>query len=272
MKNAFVVFICGLVAVAVLYGADAIGILGALGLIMLTGIIAAIVNGNAMQAERKEKRQKANDDLKELENFTPSKKLVDAWGLIAVDDESEQIALKVNQGKIFLYPYSDIIRCEVIENGKTVFSKSGMVGRAIVGGALAGGTGAVIGGLTAKSNEVKEFESVDFKILLRNSTIPVFTIRFFSASEETMGTKKTVNINDKTYGPKLRTALHQLNNWKETIEVIIDKVNSKPEVATATAVSSSSVADELSKLNELREKGILSADEFETQKKKILSA
>lgn len=67
---------------------------------------------------------------------------------------------------IFLYnnPYSfkDIISFEVFDNSSTInkgsidtqtkTKTSSMLGRAVVGGVLAGGAGAVIGGLTAKQN------------------------------------------------------------------------------------------------------------------------
>ena len=46
-------------------------------------------------------------------------------------------------------PYADILGVDISENGNSVFQKStsSAVGRALVGGVLLGGVGAVIGGI-----------------------------------------------------------------------------------------------------------------------------
>ena len=59
-----------------------------------------------------------------------------------------------------------------------------------------------------------------------------------------------------------------MKDWKDTFEIIIDSVNSEKK---STSNSYSSVSDELLKLNDLKEKGILTEDEFEQQKRKLLS-
>ena len=49
-----------------------------------------------------------------------------------------------------------------------------------------------------------------------------------------------------------------------------NKILSK-EISEKEITKTTSYADELIKLNELKEKGIISEDEFEAQKKKVLS-
>lgn len=56
----------------------------------------------------------------------------------------------------------------------------------------------------------------------------------------------------------------------DTLSVIIDD-NNHINTAAPTVQPKSSVADELSKLAELKEKGILSQEEFEKQKRVLLS-
>ena len=59
----------------------------------------------------------------------------------------------------------------------------------------------------------------------------------------------------------------------DLVSVIIDDVDraEKQSFSSALTTPSSSVADELSKLAELKDKGILIEDEFNEQKKKLLS-
>jgi len=206
-------------------------------------------------------------ELSRLENFSSTKKLIGPWGLIAIDDASRQIAFKEGMSSIRKYPYSDILGCEVVEDGETTYRKSGALGRAVVGGIIAGGAGAIVGGITAKGQENREVKTVDFKLLLRDTNNPSFRIRFFDAWEESARTKKSVKYSDSVYGPILRNAVNDLNSWKETIEVIIDQLDR----ATGHVVSpSGSLADELAKLNELKNQGVLTAEEFERQKSKLL--
>lgn len=91
-----------------------------------------------------------------MDGFSSTKKLVSPWGLIAIDDNSQQIAIREAVGEIRKYTYSAILSCEVLEDGETTYKKSSTVGRAIVGGVIAGGAGAIIGGLSGKENKTKK--------------------------------------------------------------------------------------------------------------------
>ena len=61
---------------------------------------------------------------------------------------------------------------------------------------------------------------------------------------------------------------------KDLISVIIDRIDNKavPTQESITPKSTNSMADELLKLNELKEKGILTEEEFNAQKSKILNS
>lgn len=248
---------------------DIIGFWGFIGLLFLIGIIAQIWYSNEKTKERKEQKKKLNNELSKIDNFTPTKRLVGPWGLIAIDDNTEQIAIKEKTGRIRKYPYSEILSCEIIEDGETTYKKSTSrtVSGAIVGGIIAGGAGAIIGGLSGKEKEKKEIKYLDFKIVFKDTTNPNFKIRFFDAWEETARTKKSIRITDSVFGPVFQKALNNLKNWKNIIEIIIDKVDSQSNNTNNLTIS---VSDELSKLNDLKEKGILTEKEFEQQKKKIL--
>lgn len=90
---------------------------------------------------------------------------------------------------------------------------------------------------------------------------------FFDAREETANTKKSIKLSDSVYGPIFQKSLDNLKDWKDTIEIILDRVDSERKDGQNKP---SSVTEELTKLNNLKEKGILTEEEFVQQKKKIL--
>src|SRR5690554_4944741 len=267
MKNSIAFTLLGVVLILILFTTDTIGLLGFLGLIILLIIIGGAWFNIDKQKEREEQTKQLEEKLDHLENFSATKKLVSAWGLIAIDNNSKQIAIKEEEGSIKKYSYNDILGCEIIEDGETTYRKSSTIGRAIVGGFIAGGAGAVIGGLSGKEKENKELKTLDFKIVFKDTNKPSFKIRFFDAWEETANTKSSIKLSDSVYGHIFQKSLDKLTEWKDIIEIIIDNVDSKKK---DSSVNTSSITDELTKLYELKEKGILTDEEFEQQKKKIL--
>lgn len=265
MKNSITFAIIGGILILILVMTDSIGYPAIFGLLILLGVIAQIWYSNELKAEQKEERKKLNTSLNELKGFNCTKRLVGNWGLIAIDDSSKQIAVKEENGKLRKYNYSDILSCEVIVDGKTTYKKSNTIGRAIVGGVLAGGAGAIVGGLSGKDKKYSEIKNLDFKIVFKDTQKPNFKIKFFDAWEETARTKKSIKVDDFVYGPIYQKANTNLENWKNVLEIIIDGSNNNNNE------QSSSISDELIKLNELKEKGILTDVEFEEQKKKILN-
>jgi hypothetical protein len=84
-----------------------------------------------------------------------------------------------------VYSFSDIADFELLEDGSSI-PKSGL-GRALVGGALLGGLGAVVGGGTGGKRSKSICESLKIKITLNSFDNPTTYINFISTS-----TKKTV--------------------------------------------------------------------------------
>lgn len=253
----------------------------------------AIMPKIALKKTDQERIELKNNSLKELaklENFSPTKKFTGAWGdLIAIDEKRKQIALKQAEQKIKIHPYSSIINVEVGEAAHTEHSSyttsssrtAGVVGRSIVGGlvgrAIGGSTegaaGAIIGGLSGKRDEYTEhiedtvIRSAGLNILLNDVNTPNIMILFFDSWEETLQTEEIIRLSDPVYGPIYEESLDKLLEWESTLKVIINQ-NTTTEVKTPQAPSS--IANELSKLNELKEKGILTEEEFQQQKKKLL--
>ena len=267
MKNSIVFTLIGAVLILLLLMTDSIGGLGTFGFLFLLAIIGSVWFNIDKQKERKEQTKQLEEQLNQLENFSATKKLVGAWGLIAIDDNSRQIAIKEQAGSIIKYPYVDILSSEIIEDGETTYRKSSTVGRAVVGGIIAGGAGAIIGGLSGKEMVNREIKNLDFKIVFKDINKPSFRIRFFDAWEESANTKKRIRLSDSVYGPIFQKSLDNLKEWKDTIEIIIDRIDSEQKESSSKSIL---VTDELKKLYNLKEKGILTMEEFQQQKNKIL--
>lgn len=170
----------------------------------------------AYETQTKEDRQKTGLELAlEKESFNISDKIVtfDQFGShnsratvgVAFDFDTLKICVyEVSNSdvKIVVFPVTEILSLEVIEDGQTVShstttgggeiktSTGSMLGRAVVGGVLLGGVGAIIGGSTARktttseavthTNTVENVNDIKLKMLVNNTTKPLISIPFLS--------------------------------------------------------------------------------------------
>lgn len=100
-------------------------------------------------------------------------KLVEACCVkgLFVDEDDRKIIITDKDLQTEL-SFDDILECEVIENGS--IQKSSGVGRAIVGGALAGGVGAIVGSNTGKTYDA--VTSLIVKIITNDIKNPIIQI------------------------------------------------------------------------------------------------
>lgn len=166
--------------------------------------------------------------------------------------------------------YSDIIEVSYIENGNQLFTKSTgrTVGGAVVGGLLMGGAGAVVGGLSGDTKQNKEVKNMDIKILLRSTESSSCVLHFMDSKTPL----KTKEERDKDAYEKF---LANANKAKDFLSIIIDDAKRAPQIATVMpqpgTPQQTSVADELAKLAKLKADAILTEEEFQAQKAKLLS-
>lgn len=186
-------------------------------------------------------------------------------------DDFFKVLVLVGPGHHEIFNYSDIIEVSYEENGSQLYTKSAgrTVGGAIVGGVLMGGAGAVVGGLSGASKQNKEIKNMDIKILLR-STSRTSCVLHFKDVDRVLKTKE--DADRKLYETYVKNA----NQAKDVLSVIIDNAKqastpiAQPIAQPVVAPASSSVADELAKLAKLKADGILTEEEFQAQKSKLL--
>ena len=166
-----------------------------------------------------------------------------------------------------IFNYAEILEVSYEENGNQLYTKSAgrTVGGAIVGGVLMGGAGAVVGGLSGASKQNKEIKNMDIKILLRSTTRPSCVLHFKEIDRD-LKTKDEIDRN------LYETYVKRANQAKDILSIIIDnaKQTIAPIVQPVVAPDSRSVADELAKLAKLKADGILTEEEFQAQKAKLL--
>jgi hypothetical protein len=240
-------------------------------------IIAIIIIGGIIlfirdEQKKKERQQKMEVEISSMTTFTPSQKIVgvDNHYTFMVDYTRKQICyLDPKQKRII--PYDNILKVELIENGNTVSSKSTVrtIGGALVGGVLAGGAGAVVGGLSGRNKSENEISSIKVKITIRDIDNPSLTIDAFNASTMMADGKpiKPNGIQSYLY----EKATSDANKIHDIIQVIIEEVDREAKKQETPVQSVTSIAGELKKLADLKDEGILTQEEFESQKAKLLN-
>lgn len=87
--------------------------------------------------------------------------------------------------KIQIIDLNNVIDVQIIEDNQVTnkVSNSSMIGRSLVGGALTGGVGAIIGGSTAKSNSTNLVKEISLRFKMNDMEKPYYDISVFSNSK-----------------------------------------------------------------------------------------
>lgn len=197
-----------------------------------------------------------NDKNKQLlEEFLPTKKILNYIEF----DEQKRLWLipdgfagkKVNPK---IYSFDDIIEYELLQDGDSV-TKGGL-GRAVAGGVLFGGVGAIVGGTTGKKKTKSVINDLKIKITVNNTCNPSVYV-------------KLINAPTKANSIIYKTSYSAAQEILSMLSIITQKNNIKNE--ETKELKSTSVADEIIKLKSLLDEGILTQEEFNSEKNKILN-
>ena len=200
----------------------------------------------------------------EIKNFTITNSVYDESAILVIDDNRQKLVLlSLTETKPICKEanYEDLLSVSLETDGQTIFEKSTMrtVAGAAVGGALFGGAGAVVGGLSGNTSSVKAIGKIVVKFVFRDIENPNYELVLLNVTP--------IKPTDLDYN-RVQKALALGNKIKDIGSIIIDKVdNSKNE---QSQISNLSVAEELKKFADLVKEGIISQKDFEAQKKKLL--
>ena len=198
----------------------------------------------------KHRVQRFNDSQILLEKFSPTKKIS---SLVEFDDQNKQWLILSSvlgkRDKSVIYYYDEISNFELLEDGETI--SEGGIGRALVGGALFGGTGAVVGGITGKRKNKGVCNSLRIKITLNDILDPVVYIDLLKSN-----TKKDGTVYRSYY------------NYAQEILSVLDLITKKQ--TPTESVEMTSVADELLKFKSLLDVDAITQEEYDAKKKELL--
>jgi hypothetical protein len=192
-----------------------------------------------------------------IPDFTSNDSYVSLSGdAISFDNTRKKLCFFNKDQKANIYDYSKILQCELVIDGETISKKStgSAVGRAVLGGILTGGIGAIIGGVTGKSSQKQTIKNMDLKIIINDTTNPIFKINFY--------TGHTIK-GSAAYKAKYA----EIEKWNAIISGLISHGSEDSVVSSRNG----SVQDELKKLKDLLDSGTITQVEFEKQKHKILA-
>lgn len=160
-----------------------------------------------------------------------------------------------------IFRFDEIADFDLLENNNAI--ASGGLGRAIIGGTLLGGAGAIVGGITGKRKTKTTCDMLVVQISTTNMFFPNLMITYIN---------KEIKKTDKKY-------MKELNNAQQTIAGL----NSVIKIAENNKVIKVSVEDnnydnnmsddsykELKELKELLDMGIINQEEFDIKKKELL--
>ncbi len=170
------------------------------------------------------------------------------------------------------YDFADLIQSEILEDGVSIskVSNASMLSRVLVGGALAGGVGAIVGGVTSKNISNQMAISIDLKIVMNDMDCPTYTLNILSnVNSYGMEVQQGIPKNAPLY-IEMKQLVEQ---WHGLFSVVINR-NEKENNQISSEKSSSDtkyIADELIKLKGLLQEELITKEEFEKQKEKLLT-
>lgn len=158
------------------------------------------------------------------------------------------------------YKYQDILDLEVFNNSRIIFQKpeeslsqeeKGLLWTT-AGGLIGGVPGAAVGSL-ATSTKIKNELIIGLRITVSDIINPIYIINFYNEESSNQEPRE------------------QAMHWHGVLKAMIKKTNQQIETKEQKALQTNSIADELTKLSSLLNKGIITQEEFDKQKNKLLN-
>lgn len=237
---------------------------------LVIAVVVGVIVVAILLAMNISSKQKAMEEyLGHLEDFSATQKVIGVNGVtgLAVDEQRKKICLIDHMTKQVvsrIFSYKDLLSSEIFEDGEAVSrtERSSQIGGALIGGLAFGGVGAIIGGLSGKTRTSDKVKIIDLRLTVNDTANPLHDVRFLD-----LETKKESFL--------YVGAINQVRHWHGLMEVLIKRADADDKAANmdeSLKSSPGSLADELKKLAELRDSGVLSGDEFEQQKMRLLNA
>lgn len=187
-----------------------------------------------------------------IDSFNPTKEV---GRYLSVDETHKTFQIK-NQ----TFEYSNLLTFELLENGQSI--TSGGLGGAVVGGALFGGVGAIVGSNTGVKKSSSTCISLKLRVTLKDTYVDTIFIDFIRS--ETL-----------IQSPIYKRAQKNAQSCVSALEIICDYNKEQKQTDSINKVYKTnetiSEADELLKFKQLLDAGVITQAEFDAKKKQILN-
>jgi hypothetical protein len=235
-------------------------------ILVIGGLLALMVYGFVEQSKDKAKSKgQLADFLKDIESmggFEMTRLHKGPSVLLAIDSTSNQIAFATaRDSKTTFVAASKIMSVSIYEDERSITHahRGRQIGAAVVGNALAGSTGAIIGGLGAKAKSTDMVKRVTLRIEIDNPSKPLLDIDFLKSQ-----TLRGGYVHEQT-SKEART-------WSSLVTAIMRKTEGAVhDGAVAPSQLTDGKLEKLSKLGQLRDSGVLTSEEFDQEKARILT-
>lgn len=127
-----------------------------------------------LQAMREALTNAKQDEEKEKQTLSSSFNATRALSDILLVDENNRLFARLTKKPVDIYSIDSITGYELVENGISL--SSGGLGRAVVGGLLFGGTGAIIGAVTGRKKTSELVYDLKIKLTTNDLNNPVIYI------------------------------------------------------------------------------------------------
>lgn len=178
------------------------------------------------------------------------------YGEIEIDSVKKLFKVKFN-----VYTFDELNSYELLENGSSVMSGGLGIGRAVVGGVLAGGVGAVLGGVTKKKKQKNQVDSLKIMVTFKDRSPQSVTLDYIKKKQD----------KDKKYEKTLMKAKETMAGFDYIVsELGVDRHDELVGSVNRQQEQPITSADEIRKYKELLDEGIISQKEFDAKKKSLL--
>ena len=183
-----------------------------------------------------------------VNSFKPTKKV---GSYLQIDENNN--SFKIGHD---IFECSNLLSFELLEDGQSI-TKGGL-GRAVTGGLLFGGVGAIVGGVTGGKKSKGICNSMKLIVTLKNAHTDTVYITFIATET-------------KTKSFIYQTAQSSAQSCISALEIIADQNKTEGSVTSAdTENTNVSAADEIMKFKQLLDAGVITQEEFDAKKSQLL--
>ncbi|WP_303984658.1 immunity protein [Niallia circulans] len=206
------------------------------------GVMLLILGGIllAFRPSRNRNRKLAEENMNKNRILTEYDKEFNADHSYSTIDEKIAVNEELQMFKIYKFDkekqiveskikFDQIMDSEIKMDNDTIFkaSRSNQIGGAIIGGMVAGGVGAIIGGSSPTTSKIEKVKAIQLKIRIDDFKNPNLTFDFLPTPKQ-MGVN-TFEGFDKN-GIEYKTAYERAEFWHSLLEIAIRKTNNKVSV------------------------------------------